>query len=402
MRKIDYLLIILITLLGIGLRLYHLELPKSEVFDEVYYAKAAQTYLNGQVDPNNGHPPLGKMLIALGIKLTPGQNQQFSWRFASLVFGSLMIPMVYLTGLLLTGSTMVGALSAFFLALDFLQLIQSRIAMLDIFTAFFSLMGFLLLWLYLRLPNSKKAWLLLSALTFGLAMASKGNGVFAALGAILCLWLMPREYSKPTIKETLTFSSIAVLTYILAFLPWFFKGVSLTEVFTYHKDLLHFRYFESFKHNYLSYFWQWPTLIRPIWYYYQENQGMVNGIFALGSPIFWWSFLLFLPWLIFWAWQRNQPAYRFVLIAYLSQYLLWAVAFKGAFFYYILPAVPWMAIAMAMLCRQIWLGRIWQKSLVIIFIGWVIFCFGLYYPLLIALPVSKDYYSKLIFLKNWI
>lgn len=405
MKKIDWLLILLITCLGIGLRLYHLEYPKTQVFDEIYYSAAAKTYLTPQIDPNHGHPPLGKLLIAWGMDYTRGQVKTFSWRFAGFLFGSLMIPLAYLAGLLLAQSTLVASLSALFLALDFLQLVQSRIAMLDIFSAFFSLLGFVLLWVYFYRSKSSSPWLCLSALSFGLSLASKWNGFFAALGAIFCFWAMPREEknARTKIRETLIFILIFAATYLFSYIPWLLKGVGWDKILTYHAEMVQFHYQENFKHNYLSYFWQWPTLIRPIWYYYHEASQKVYGIFATGSPFFWWSFLLAFPWLLDMSFKKEETAVRFALIAYLSQFLLWALAFKGAFFYYILPSVPWMAVCLALGAGKLWKsGKLAYKCLVVLFIAGTVLIFALYYPLLIAFPISKSYYGKLIFLKNWI
>ena len=81
--------------LGLILRLWNLASPKGKIFDEVYYATNAQSLLqNGvEIDSKSGlaqfivHPPTGKWLIAIGIKLF-GYNE-FGWRFAAALIGSL-------------------------------------------------------------------------------------------------------------------------------------------------------------------------------------------------------------------------------------------------------------------------------------------------------------------------
>ena len=402
MKKIDFFLLITITFFAFLLRGYNLALPREKVFDEVYYVKAAKSYLEGEKDPNTFHPPIGKMMIALGMKITQSVGEEFSWRFASLILGTLMVSITYLLGIFLTGKTGVAVFSSLYLALDFLCIVQSRIAILDIFPAFFTLLGFLFLWLYLYQPSRKIAWFIFCAVSFGLSVASKWNGGFGAIGAILCFFFLPRERKKPVL-ESLLFAYLVMMVYVFSFLPWIMKGDSPQTIFAYHSRMLHFRYLEEFKHGYLSYFWQWATLLRPIWYYYKEENGKVMGILAIGSPLFWWAFLLSLPVMIYQGFKAGKPEIRFAMIAYLTQYLLWAIAIKGGFFYYILPAVPWMAVFMGILSYQFFSrGKLWQKVAVSVFVLGVIVVFVAYYPLLIALPISKAHYSRLIILKSWI
>ena len=72
-----------ITLVSLALRLFNLGTPKGFVFDEVYYVDGARDYLAHGVEVSGDdpefvvHPPVGKWLIALGIKLF-GDNE-FGW-----------------------------------------------------------------------------------------------------------------------------------------------------------------------------------------------------------------------------------------------------------------------------------------------------------------------------------
>ena len=89
---------ILIAIASFVLRLINLELPKGFVFDEVYYVDGARDLLKYGVEVDGAnpefivHPPVGKWLIAGGINLF-GDNE-FGWRFASAVIGTLLILLV--------------------------------------------------------------------------------------------------------------------------------------------------------------------------------------------------------------------------------------------------------------------------------------------------------------------
>ena len=61
-------LIIILVVLGLVSRLIFLNHPDSLVFDEVHFGKFVSAYFTGEYYFDI-HPPLGKLLIALGAKL---------------------------------------------------------------------------------------------------------------------------------------------------------------------------------------------------------------------------------------------------------------------------------------------------------------------------------------------
>ena len=105
--------------LGLILRLWNLDSPKGKIFDEIYYATNAQSLLqNGvEIDSKSGlaqfivHPPTGKWLIAIGIKLF-GYNE-FGWRFAAAIVGSISIVLMYFTAKKLFNNRLLSIFSVF-------------------------------------------------------------------------------------------------------------------------------------------------------------------------------------------------------------------------------------------------------------------------------------------------
>lgn len=82
------------------------------------------------------HPPLGKLIIGLGIRMfgmTP-----FGWRFMGTLFGVGMLPLLYLFLKNLFGKTFVAACGTILFAADFMHLTQTRIATIDTYAVFFT------------------------------------------------------------------------------------------------------------------------------------------------------------------------------------------------------------------------------------------------------------------------
>jgi len=142
-----------IALAALALRLLHLGSPKGFVFDEVYYVDGARDYLAHGVEvTGNGpefvvHPPIGKWLIAIGIKIF-GDNE-FGWRFMGALLGSVMIVIIALIAHRLFRNSFLTIAASALMAMDGLALVHSRTALLDIYLSFFILLAtyfFLMRW----------------------------------------------------------------------------------------------------------------------------------------------------------------------------------------------------------------------------------------------------------------
>ncbi len=90
--------IVVIATASLLLRLFNIASIKTFIFDEVYYVDGARDLLAYGVEVDGAspefvvHPPVGKWMIASGIKLF-GDNP-LGWRIATAVAGSLMILLI--------------------------------------------------------------------------------------------------------------------------------------------------------------------------------------------------------------------------------------------------------------------------------------------------------------------
>ena len=122
----------------------------SAYFDEIYHVRTArENYLN--VYPYEiSHPPLGKLIICLGLALfgtTP-----FGWRFMGTLFGVLMLPALYFFLKNLFGKRSVSVCGTLLLAFDFMHFTQTRIATIDTYGVFFILLMYWMMYRYLTVP----------------------------------------------------------------------------------------------------------------------------------------------------------------------------------------------------------------------------------------------------------
>ncbi|MBP5281824.1 MAG: phospholipid carrier-dependent glycosyltransferase [Lachnospiraceae bacterium] len=155
-------------------------------FDEIYHARTAYEFLQGTRSYENTHPPMGKILISIGISIF-GMNA-FGWRIIGTLIGIAMLPILYLFAKKLTGDTPAAALTCFIFAFDFMHFAQTRIATIDVYIVFFIICMYYFLYLFLckdlTAEPLKKLLppLALCGLSMGLGVASKWTGVYAGIG----------------------------------------------------------------------------------------------------------------------------------------------------------------------------------------------------------------------------
>jgi dolichyl-phosphate-mannose--protein O-mannosyl transferase len=158
-----------VALLGGILRFWRITRPgghvmhhsSSIVFDETYYAHDSWSLLHHGVETDGlmktssfvVHPPLGKWMMAIGEWLFgDGKTVTFhdtiypasplAFRFMGALLGTLAILMVARIARRMFRSTALGVVAGVLLALDGLEFVQSRTAMLDIYLMFWVLAAF--------------------------------------------------------------------------------------------------------------------------------------------------------------------------------------------------------------------------------------------------------------------
>ena len=137
MVPIDYAIAGAMTLFSFVLVYVRFWLPGEKVFDEIYYARAAEEYIARKEIFEYTHPPLTKLLITLST-LAFGDHA-YGWRFANVVVGALTVFVLYAFAKRILRSTPFAAVCAGLLVFDGFHFVQSRIATPEITVAFFSL-----------------------------------------------------------------------------------------------------------------------------------------------------------------------------------------------------------------------------------------------------------------------
>jgi dolichyl-phosphate-mannose-protein mannosyltransferase len=327
-RVVSWLATAAVTLLAGFLRLRTLGRPHAFLFDETYYAKDAWSlwhhgYVTNYVGDANTkilagnlhglfqsspsmvvHPELGKWLIGLGEELF-GMNP-FGWRIASAVVGTLMITVMVRLARRLTGSTLLGCVAGLLLCFDGMEFVLSRLALLDIFVAFFLLCAVSCLvadrdWGRARMARLVPAgyrstagdwgpvrlmlwrpWRLAAGICFGLACGTKWSAVYplAAFGVLVWMWdagarrsigvQLPRlrSFVVDALPAFVYLVLVALVVYLLTWTGW------LLHAGVYEKSLSNTQYgpyWGSYlKQHTHGFFPELIRSLRSLWHYHQD------------------------------------------------------------------------------------------------------------------------------------
>ncbi|WP_246836258.1 dolichyl-phosphate-mannose--protein mannosyltransferase [Nesterenkonia sp. NBAIMH1] len=348
---------VLLALLAGALRLWNLGNPRALIFDETYYAKDAYAlmtaghelawpenhdaqFIAGDPRPSDEgsyvvHPPLGKWLIAIGLRIF-GTETAYGWRFSSAVAGALAVLLIALIAQRMFRSVFLGGFAGLLTAVEGHHLVMSRTALLDIFLMLFVLAAFgalladrystrrrLAEWASRdreQLSAAERAWgprlalrpwRLAAGVLLGCAVAVKLSALafIPVFGIMVVLWDVEarrtvgvrRWLASGLVRDGLpavaTVLPLALLTYVLSWSGWLAtsggwgrnwheenpaEGVAtlvpgaLRSLWNYHAAAADFHTGLETGHDYASAPWTWLFMGRPVSMHYQGvGQGEV-------------------------------------------------------------------------------------------------------------------------------
>jgi predicted membrane-bound dolichyl-phosphate-mannose-protein mannosyltransferase len=339
--KWEYLGLGLLVLVLLILHLSIIMQPDTPLFDEQHYVPDARLIIDGDGTVRTEHPPLGKLFIVSGIKLF-GDNP-FGWRFFSVLLGTGGIIIFYLICRRLNLSTKVSFLATFLVSLENLTFVHAGIAMLDVFSLFFSLVAF---WLYLKNKH------LYSGMAVGLAALAKLNGALALIAIGLHWFLVGRRRPWRFLASmTAAPASFLLLLPVLGRATgqmWLNPITQIDLLLARVQNMLELT--ASIVYNGVGSDigarpWEWVLFPENMPYWWTPHYtGMI-------SPTLWALILPAMAYITYRAIKGNTPA-LFPFSWFVATYLLWIPASlitdRVTYIFYFLPTIGAIAIAIAM------------------------------------------------------
>ena len=126
----------------------------SSYFDEVYFARTAYEYINNLNIYEWTHPPLGKLIQAIPIKIS-NTMAPFYYRFMGNIAGILMIPIMYLLGKELFKKRKYAIASSLLILLDNFHFAQTRMGTVDSYLVLFIMLSFYFMFRFIILNGNE-------------------------------------------------------------------------------------------------------------------------------------------------------------------------------------------------------------------------------------------------------
>jgi dolichyl-phosphate-mannose--protein O-mannosyl transferase len=356
---------LLLLLAGIGR-------PAKMNYDENFYVPESKTFLLKVMDENTrshnlAKPPLGKMIMALGMKAA-GDNP-LGWRIAGAVCGALSVAAVYLWALLLLGDSRLASFAAGVTLFNNFLFVMSRIGMMDAFLVFFLMWSLVAYTAAIVLDigvRSRRFLFICSGVLMGLAGACKWNAIdtLAALFLVsfALLWVARRAPANaiPSLSRSAhSIQQIGVLTlvaglviapitsYCLTYWPLcriLHRPFSVSELVAMHRYSWYICTTWVSNPFTTSAWYNWPLKMSP------------HRVFSylVGNPVVTWGGVAALMFCLWRFWKTFALPEGLVLLLFAANFLQWVVTpEKGLYYYYYYPAVMVLGVAIAVALRNL-------------------------------------------------
>jgi dolichyl-phosphate-mannose-protein mannosyltransferase len=167
--------------------------------------------------------------------------------------------------------------------------------------------------------------------------------------------------------------------------------------------------------------WTWPMSLRPMLYAYtaDDTSGTcgsgpcVRAVMAIGTPALVWLAVPVLAWALWKTVVKRDWAYASLTLFYFATYLPWFLDLdRQMYYFYALTLMPFYAIMVALICRDLlgmrgyqrWLGldrQVIGKTLVVTYTALVVLNFAWLWPILTASPIPEWMWTYEIWLPSW-
>jgi dolichyl-phosphate-mannose--protein O-mannosyl transferase len=293
------------------------------------------------------------------------------------------------------------------MALDGLNLVMSRVALLDIFLMFFILLSFYFL-------IKEQIWL--SGLTIGLAAATKWSAVF--LIPFLLLLTINMRIIEPMkwLKRLSQFVFLPAVIYLISWSGWLLTNTGwsrdstsnpITSLLHYHGEILDFHQGLVEKHAYSANPWSWLILGRPTSFFYESpsNCGAAScaqEILAIGTPILWWSAIFGVAVTVGFFIVKRERVAAIILAGFAGTYLPWFfMQSRTMFYFYAISILPFLILALIYCFKQLLtLGKYEKQiSLFVLLVG---LNFLFFLPILLGVEIPYSQWLSRMWLPSWI
>lgn len=449
-------------------RFYRLGMPASVVFDEYHFGTFVDNILSGATHFDI-HPPLGKLTLAVfgylvGYRPDPkfgydsigkefGGVLYYPLREIAAIFGVVTVPLMYSTarnlGVSWVGSLLVAGLFCF----DNLNIIESRLILMDSQIVFYLVLSlFCALHLWRSPPKTWKRfwWLTATGLVCGCSISVKWTALATpGLIAIVSFFGLHFLEDPLTLLECIWAGIVGLGLYAalfwvhfktlthtgpgVGFFPSEFRKTLIGEP-EYDPTAVRKPFLELFvylnkymftanagittRHNWESYWYQWVVNWRGLLYSNTSIEDKWASVYLFANPIICWICAAFVGLFIFVflfsiryrdaMWLKALRKESFLYARRTSTFLFWGwlinllpyiLVDRSAFVYHYLPGLIYAQLLSGVMIDQLPMKLRVFSALVLMSVS--IACFVYYAPWIYCTPLTSEEHSARRWLRRW-
>ncbi len=433
----------LATTIALLTRVLWLGRPGVFVFDEIFYASDAADLIQRGVEGGSPvHPPLGKWMLAGGIRLFG--FDAVGWRVAPLLAGALVAGLTFVVGWRVTGGRRGGIIAAAVVLFDGISVVTGRLALLDGLVALWTTAALLLLVRLAQEPldgrfqRRTRLWL---GVVLGLAFATKWTAAVLAPVVVVTIvaidQLLPRPLRwRRSLASLGLMAGLVVGVYAVVHIPWLVNyeasaavdeacsaescDVSVLErvgdiagyqvdVWNYHRGLDPQQPDADSAVHWLGQTRAVRLLVKTcdpaLAPHADRSDGLCRSsdttevrILAVGNPLIWLIGPAALAGMAVWGWRRRDGVILVVATTAIMFWLPWLIGGRPGFTFYAAPLVPALGVLIAAAVEALpeRVARWWPV---------LVTAFGLValalWPLWIGTPLAPETADKLLWFSGW-
>lgn len=376
----------------------------STYFDEIYFARTAYEYAKGKETFEWTHPPLGKLIQSIPIKLTKKMTP-WNYRLMGNISGILMLLILYLLGKELFQKRKYAILSSLLIALDTFHFTETRIGTIDSHLVLFIMISIYFMIRYIN--SNKRRYFILSGLFFAFGIATKWTAFYGGIALAIIYWVHEIK-NKDKLYKTIGygvvfFIIIPVLFYggIYRLFPnnKLYETTNIKNIIKQQQAMYEYHSKLNETHDFSSKWFTWPISYKPVWYHTatisSDKRETITGV---GNIVIWWFGIISMIIMAIQIIRKKDKNALILLTIILSLWLPYSFINRIMFLYHYFPVTPFMILGNVYLLEKI---ETKTKKFIPIYMILVLVFFILYYPVISGYPVKEEMIEKLRIFSSW-
>jgi len=413
-KKGFYWAVSTISILSALLRLVRITFPSSRVFDEVYSPVFGWKLLHGQ-SYFDIHPVLAELSHGMGLMLFG--DTPLGWRISPWIWGIIFCWATAFVAYLLTNRRLTGVLAALLVSLDTAYFIYGRTGLPDMFLLSQIALSIAFFLASIRANDRKSSMIYASicGIFIGNVISTKWLGI-AILGVIWS-WIiiysslirLQRHEILQNVKILLPrierrfcfifFFVLPILVYFIWLIPMLVWPADMSQqgapadiwgkIVWWHTSVWNYNVNLTATHPYSSKWWQWPLVIHPVLFFWEQAEGGRRVINATGNVFLWWSGIVALVASAFSLLYKFRPKVLWLVVSALGFWLPWIKIGRIAFNYHYFETLFFEIILMSIILTYL-LNRPKYRPFVVVFFTVIFISFVLLYPEATGMLIPKS------------